>query len=282
MAYNDQERSIAEGAPFYLYEFNTAGQVYRYTDCPVEITWNSLNWSPFPIKHTEVKQSSELSKNSLTVTIPIMGEFADIFVGWSPDHIVTFTLRRGHFGSTDALVYWKGRVSSHNLKNSTIELKCESIFTSMRRAGIRARFQRNCRHAVYSKGCGLDKSNFVVEGSLSSIVGLVLTVPEAATEPDNWFQGGIIEFYDGSFRMVLSHTGDQLRISRASRYAIDALINAGYGLSYGEYYGGVSVKLYPGCDRTINTCKTKFNNLDNQGGFKWIPSKNPMTGSSIV
>lgn len=282
MAYNDQETSIHDGAPFFLYEFNTAGQVYRYTDYPSAITWNSVEWAPFPIKHTEVKQSNELSKNSLTVTIPIKGEFADIFVGWSPDHIVTFTLRRGHFGSSDVLVYWKGRVSSHNLKKETIELKCESIFTSMRRAGIRARFQRNCRHAVYSKGCGLDKTDFAVPGALTAIAGLTLTIPEAATKPDGWFQGGIVEFSDGSFRMALSHVGDQVRISRASRHAIEAFSDAGYGLSYGQYYGGVSVILYPGCDRTLATCKNKFNNLNNQGGFKWIPSKNPMGGSSLV
>lgn len=282
MAYSDQEGSVATGRPYYLYEFNTAGQTYRYTDYPEVINWNLVDWEPFPIKHSEVKQSNELSKNSMTVTLPIEGPFADIFIGWSPDHIVTFTLRRGHFGSSDTVVYWKGRVSSHNLKKETLELKCESIFTSMRRAGIRARFQRNCRHALYSKGCNVDKDQFAVTGKLTGITGLTLTVPEAATKASGWFQGGIIEFPDGSFRMILTHSGSQITISRASRNAIDSFGSAGYGLSYGQYYGGVSVILYPGCDRTINTCDTKFNNLDNQGGFKWIPSKNPMGGSSIV
>lgn len=282
MAYNDKEVSVAEGAPYYLYEFNTAGTVYRYSDLPSALTWNSVDWEPFPISHTEIKQSNDMSKNGITVTIPILGEFANMFVGWSPDHVVTLTIRRGHFGASDALVYWKGRVGSHNLKDQTIELKCESIFTSLRRPGVRARFQRTCRHAVYSRGCGLDKADFAVNGQLVAVDGLVLTVPEAATKANGWFMGGIIEFPDGSFRMVVGHAGSQITISRASRFAIEGFAASGYGRSYGQYYGGFSVILYPGCNRTIEQCKNKFNNLDNQGGFKWIPAKNPMGGSAIV
>lgn len=282
MAYNDQENSIEDGAPYYLYEFNTNEAVWRYTDYPVSITWNGVVWDPFPIKHNEVKQSSEMSKNSIKVTIPITGSFADLFIGWSPDHIVTFTLRRGHFGSNDTLVFWKGRVSSHNLKDELLELNCESIFTSMRRAGIRARFQRNCRHALYRKGCNVNKANFATSSMLEAVNVLTLTVPGAATQSNGYFQGGIIEFADGSVRMVTQHTGDEVTISRESRYVIDTLSQAGYGVSYGQYYGGLCVTLYPGCDRTLQMCRDKFDNLDNQGGFKWIPTKNPMAGSSII
>lgn len=282
MAYADQEESIQDGAPYFLYEFNTSTAVYRYTDYPDTITVLSQEWEPFPIKHTEVKQSNELSKNGITITIPITGAFANLFIGWSPDEIVTLTLRRGHFGSTDTLVYWKGRLASHNLKNQEIELKLESIFTSLRRAGIRARFQRNCRHVLYGPGCNLDKSSFALEGTLSGITGLVLTIQEASGESSGWFNGGIVELPDGSYRMIMDHTGNNITISRASRHIIDNFGNTGYGYNYGGFYGGYPVILYPGCDRTILTCKNKFNNLLNQGGFKWIPSKNPMGGSSIV
>lgn len=283
MAYADQEASIQDGAPYFLYEFVTSNTTYRFVDYPETVVWNSENWLPLAIKHTEVKQSNELSKNAMTVTIPIDdSDFASIFLGWAPDHAVSFTLRRGHFGSSDTLVYWKGRVASHNLKGENIELKCESIFTSMRRPGIRARYQRNCRHAVYSAGCGLDKDNFATPVRITALTNLTITAIGASAESDGWFLGGAIEFPDGSFRMVTAHTGNTIVISRASRYLIEAFGGSGYGYSYGSYYGGLNAILYPGCDRTLTTCKTKFNNIVNQGGFKWIPTKNPMGGSSIV
>lgn len=284
MAYADQEGSIQDGTPYFLYEFVTPDETFRYTDYPETVVWNSQDWLPFPIKHNEVKQSNELSKNSMTVSIPIMenNTFVDIFLGWSPDYSVSYTLRRGHFGASDTLVYWKGRIASHNLKQQTIELKCESIFTSMRRPGIRARYQRQCRHALYSAGCGVDKDAFATAGSITSVTGLILTVPAAAGEANNYFTGGAIEFPGGSFRMITAHTGDQITISRANRYVNENFGLSGWGLSWGQFWGGFGVTLYPGCDRSLSTCLNKFNNILNNGGFKWIPSKNPMGGSSIV
>lgn len=282
MAYNDKELSVDEGSPFFLYEFNTQDQVYRYTGHSEEINWNSQTWSPSAIQHSEIKQSSAISKNSTKVTIPLTLGLASLFKGWSPDRVVTVNIRRGHFGEPDVLIYWKGRVSSSKVNNKTLDLSVESIFTSLRNSGVRARFQRNCRHALYSNGCKVNKADFLVKGSVSALSGLTLTIPEAATQTDGWFDSGILELGDGSFRMILQHVGDQITLARESRYLTEEFPVSGYGQSYGEFYGGMSVNLYPGCNRTVETCKNKFNNLDNQGGFKWIPSKNPMSGSSIV
>lgn len=285
MPYNDQEISIEGGAPYFLYEFNSNEVIYRYTDYPETITYDTNDYSAFPIKHSQIKQSNEMSKNNVSITIPIQGDFASQFVGWSPDHIISVTIRRGHFGATDTLVYWKGRIASHTIKEENIELKCESIFTSLRRAGARARFQRSCRHAVYSGGCTLDKASFATTGQVSAMNVLVITVPEASAQADGYFTAGAIEFADSSFRLILSHIGDQITLNRASRYLSDNFGSGGYGLTYGLAYGGHAahgVILYPGCDRTLATCKDKFNNILNQGGFKWIPAKNPMGGSSIV
>src|SRR3546814_2715916 len=41
---------------------------------------------------------------------------------------------------------------------------------------------------------------------------------------------------------------------------------------------GTAISLYPGCDHRRMTCKDKFNNILNYGGFDWIPTKNPMGG----
>ncbi|MCP3868314.1 MAG: hypothetical protein GY703_09520, partial [Gammaproteobacteria bacterium] len=45
--------------------------------------------------------------------------------------------------------------------------------------------------------------------------------------------------------------------------------------------GGLAITLYPGCAHNPTACAA-FGNLDNYGGFWWIPGKNPMGGSSIV
>lgn len=271
--YNDQEISIQDGKPYFLYEFNTTLASYYYTNYHEQIIWNGITWEPVAFLHTEVSQSNEMAKNNLTVSFPITTPIAELFLGWFSEYVVTLTLRRGHFGVTDAVVYWKGRVISNTLKQQIVDLKCESIFTSMRRSGIRARFQRNCRHVLYGTQCDVDKSAFLVSDVLSSVDELILTIPIASSYDDDWFTGGVVELPDGSYRMITSHTGDEITINRVSRYLFDNFVLGGDDLD---------IILYPGCDRTISTCLDKFDNLDNQGGFKWIPLKNPMSGSSIV
>jgi hypothetical protein len=37
---------------------------------------------------------------------------------------------------------------------------------------------------------------------------------------------------------------------------------------------GSTVIVFAGCDHTIATCKSKFNNVVNYGGFAFVPTKN--------
>jgi uncharacterized phage protein (TIGR02218 family) len=287
MTYATQEASIQDGAPYYLYQFNVdnaAADIYRFTDYPVTISYDGDDYNPLAMTHTEIKRSEEVSKNSIKTTIPLGAEFADLFKGWVPDFVVTVTVRRGHIGASDTLVNWKGRFAGSKFKKQTLELNCESVFTSLRRAGIKARYQRNCRHVLYDNQCTVDKNDFAVAGTVSDVSGLILTISEASSKDDGWFIGGIIEFGDGSSRLITAHSTDQITINRANRYLVDQG-DSGWGSNWGNFWGGggdLDVTLYPGCDRTLQTCIDKFDNVVNQGGFKWIPVKNPMGGSSII
>ena len=78
---------------------------------------------------------------------------------------------------------------------------------------------------------------------------------------------------DGSLGYITGHTGTQITIQRMPYSLITQFEDEG---------AGTAISLYPGCDHTRETCKAKFDNLLNYGGFDWIPAKNPMGGSSIV
>ena len=88
---------------------------------------------------------------------------------------------------------------------------------------------------------------------------------------------------DGGLRFVLRHEGASLLLSRpVSLTVAQDIADSGYGMNYGNLYGGVPVTLYPGCDHSRVTCISKFDNRPNYGGFDEIPTRNPMDGSSIV
>jgi hypothetical protein len=280
MTYALVEASDEGGKPFFLYEFNTPDTTYRFTSLSYQHTVNAELWSPYPVKHSAVKQTNEISKNTVKITMPLGNDLTDLFKGYVPDFIITANIYRGHEGETDTELYWKGRLTTHDLSDKNISFSCDSVFTSLKRYGIRARYTRACRHTLYARGCNLDRNNFSYTSYIGQVTGLTMVIPN--DEIDGFFTGGIMEFEDGSTRLITNQTGDVCTINYKSKYIDDTVQTVGYGLSYGQVYGAKPITIYPGCDKTLVTCNNKFSNKLNNGGFKWIPTTNPMGGSSIV
>lgn len=287
MSYLTREASVQDGAPIFLYEFVQGEQAWRYTSAPDTYVWGDQDWLPSSVSHSDITQSNEMAKDGISLRFPRTDDagsaFARQFLGYAPDIVTSVTIRRGHPADGEFVVYWRGRVSGSKSSGATISVDCESVFTSLRRPGLRARYQRTCRHALYGRGCNLDPEAFAVVGLAVAVSGAVVHVPEAALQPDGWYLGGMLRAPDGALRLVVGHTGNQVTLSRPIESLAQAVAESGYGLNYGNYYGGVAVKIYPGCDHTEGSggC-AKFDNLGNNGAFLRVPRKNPFGGSSIV
>lgn len=286
MTYQALESSRQSGRPVFLYRMVQGSLVWLFTTATRVIEFGGEEYLPSSVSGTELKQSSEMAKDGIRLTFPRTDEFASQFLGYAPDLVTTVTVFRLHTSDPDseAIVYWKGRIASSKAAGAKIELECESIFTSMRRPGLRARYQRSCRHALYGRGCRLDPETFAVPGRPTAISAnaVVVTVPEAAAFADGWFFGGMLRASDGALRLVVGHVGSTITLSRPLARLAQDIASAGYGNDYGNQYGGPACKLYPGCDHSTAACLGKFDNLDNHGGFPFIPLKNPFGGSSIV
>lgn len=268
MSYLEYENSRESGAPVELYEFVQGIQRWNYISGSDLIILDSQSYSPMPTQRDRIKQNSDIFKNGMKLSFPRDDPFASQFLGFAPEEITTITIRRGHYGdpASEFIVYWKGRVLSASVSGNEIDLNCESIFTSISRPGLRARFEYSCRHTLYAKGCNINREAYKLTGSVLSISGsLQVSVAGAGSSPSGYFTGGILLAPDGSSRFITAHSGDVVTITRP----IHSLV------------GGQSVNLYPGCDHLRGTCLNKYNNLNNFGGFPFIPGRNPFDGSSL-
>lgn len=270
MTYATYENSVQRGTPVELYEFVQGTQRWNYASCAEPVIRLGQTFRPSSIKRDRIKQSTDVFKNGVRLTFPRDDEFAGQFLGFSPENVTAVTILRGHQDDPDNQfqVYWKGRVLSVRATESQVELECEPIYTSIRRPGLRAKFEYGCRHVLYGRGCGVNRELYRHDGtvlSLSASLNVEVT-GVAGMYPDGYFTGGILVAPDGASRFIVAHAGGVVTLSRPIR-------------SLG---GGQAVRLYPGCDHLRTTCNIKFNNLDNFGGFPWIPSRNPFDGSSIV
>lgn len=270
MTYAAQDLSIQDGDPVYLLYFVRDGAEWRYTNAALSVIALGETWLASSVSMGAKVLSKELAKNAIPFKFPRDNAFAAAFLAGRPDAVTSITVYRGHVGDADEewQVWWKGRDVSTKYDRGTITIDAESIFTSSRRQGLREKFQKNCRHALYSSACGVNQSAFAEVVTAIEVDGVNVTIELSSSEPvDGYYRGGILKSADGSQRFIRAHSGENLTLS----WPIDSLV-AG------------DVTLYPGCDRTLATCDAVFDNSDMYGGFPWIPGEhnNPMGGSSIV
>lgn len=268
MTYQAFETSPHAGSPIELYEFVQGAQVWRYTSRGADVVALGQTWTASAIERDAIEQAAEMNRSGIDLRFARGHAFAAQFVGYAADVVTTVTIYRGHGGDPDGQfeAYWKGRVAAARADGGEITLECESVFTSLRRPGLRARYQRSCRHALYGAACTLDPEAFAVAGLVTAVSGAAVSVDSAALQASGWYLGGMLRGPDGDLRLVAGHAGAQLTLSRPIE-----------GLEVGH-----AVQIYPGCSRDLATCENKFDNLDNYGGMPWIPVVNPFGGNSIA
>lgn len=286
MTYDTIEASAAEGRPYYLYQFIEGTEVWRFTGRATD--WISAGsggaefvWQAAAISHGDVIQTSEIQRGRLELTWPLSHPFARQFLAPLGNTPVTLTIFRGHeqvLGETVA--HWKGRVVGAEVEGVRILLNCESVFSTLRRAGVRAKYQRLCRHALYGRGCGLDIALHRQTGTVTAASGTAVTIPGAAGHPDGWFRGGVLR-YGTELGFIIGHVGAVISLSRPIPLLAAALAEPPSDPDTGNPLP-VLVDIAPGCDLRAATCVAKFGNLANFGGFPEIPGRNPFGGSSIV
>ncbi|WP_323034930.1 phage BR0599 family protein [Pararhodobacter sp.] len=286
MTYASIETSPAEGRPYFLYQFVEGAQIWRFTSridawASAGSGGETITWEPAAVAHGDVVQTSEIERGRLELTWPLSHPFARRFLSPMGNTPVTLTIFRGHeqvLGETVA--HWKGRVVGAEVEGPRILLTCESVFSTLRRAGVRAKYQRLCRHALYGRGCGLDIAEHWQTGTVTAVAANAITVPEAAEQPDGWFRGGVLRF-GAQLGFITGHAGAVLLLSRPMPDLAAAVAAPELDPETGDPVP-VLVDIAPGCDLRAATCADKFSNLLNFGGFPEIPASNPFGGGSIV
>lgn len=263
---------MATKTELYRFSEQASGTIWAFTDGNEQVTYNGDVYTPASIGRSDAEVKNEIAKSNIDVQMSLNNEAGLRWLADNGEKIVSLTIFERDKGGAFNVV-WKGRLASIAPGTTSIVLKMESIFTSLRRPGLRARYQRGCRHALYGRGCYVNPEDFAVEGSVAAVAAVkTFTVEVAAAYVDGYFTGGMLKASDGTLSYIIYHIGNQITIQRLS-YVLSQAIEAGLPFD---------VVLYPGCDHTRQTCNDKFNNLLNNGGFDFIPTKNPLGGSSIV
>lgn len=254
-----------------MYRFVEGAEIWTVTSSDIPVEYAGEIYAPMAIGRTDIESKSELSKANIEVSMAIDNPIGHKWISSVVDGIVTLTVFTKEFDSGAVQVAWKGRLSGAKPNMSQIKLVFESVFTSMRRTGLRRRFQIQCPYVLYGRGCFLNMEEWGVDGTATAATGNTVVVAAAGSQANGWYLGGMIKAPDGTLRFITGHVGTTLTLIRP----IESLVAA-------VAIGATAVRIYPGCDRTRVTCNGKFNNLLNNGSTPFIPKKNPFGGNSFV
>jgi len=262
MSFSDALLSIFGGKPVDLYRFTHQSDVWTY--CPAKtVTYDSEEYTQYPVKRSRHQQSDEMAKDALTITVPYETEISQLYLYGIPETTVGLKIfTQDNDGTSDyTICRWMGRVLGAKHNENRCELTCESIYTKTHGRGNRYRCTRQCQAPLYDPNeCGVDKDYYAVAGTVSAITSqTVLTISAASGYDDGEFYGGMLKDANGILRTITAHSGSSITIS----YRIDDLAVDD------------AVTIYPGCDRTMTRCANKFDNLAKFKGFPWLPLSDP-------
>ncbi len=244
-----------------LFEFSCGTESFFYTSSALAETVGADTYTPKVIEVGPIASSSEQAKNGVVIQVDSMNPVAALFTPTAPPYPVDVIIKRvneGGLGLVDLV--WSGTVlgAAWN-EEDKCELTCEPITVSFGRNALARRYTKRCPYALYDGDtCKVDRATYAHTTTVTAKIGSAITVASGIGIP---YAGGYVEWNNG------------IHVER--RYIEGHLFNVlGLMQPFTAIPVGATVVIYPGCDRTIDTCHSTYNNRINYGGFPYMRTVN--------
>jgi len=262
--------------PTELYEFWTeppfsivqnatpAGVHWYYTSGDARITMMGHEYVPAPIWRSGISYDSDDAASKTTVYLARPQEPLVRYIVQNPVDLVWVKISKIFRDLKERMVpIFIGHVDRVGIQGAVASAQCVGFEHYLRRSVLRWKWQKQCNHAIYDEYCGVDPMSFsaTFQATVSNY-GLDIDAPVLKSYVDGWFTRGFVE-WEGIYRPVAYNEGGTITLA----YTIEDLET------------GDTVTAFAGCDHKAETCRDKFNNIENFLGFKDIPVDNPTTWS---
>lgn len=258
-----------------LYTITTIqNDIYRYTNYDFDlIVAGELYYSDGPIiSRVGITLSLGVEVDNLSVTIDVTDEetfeslrIVQAFHNGQMDG-ARFKLERIFMDastptdtSAGTIKLFEGRIIEPEFDRNTIQASVASDLDELNVQMPRNLYQPSCSNTLFDHACGLNRENYALETTIAagSTASRILC---DIHQPQGWFTQGVIEFLEGGNK----------GLKRTIRlHEFDVLLLTLPLLEDPEV--GQRIKVYPGCDKRLETCQNRFNNFSRFRGAPFIP-----------
>lgn len=252
----------------YLYKFTYRNNIYRWCSGNKDITYQGQLYKCYYMSHSRIVYSVDDNLCEASIYTDDINPLVELYKDFIPTTPVYFSLHVMTSSTTAEPRYW-GKVKEIIITNDyDAEIKVMPPVDTETVAN-RWTYQSTCNHILYSDLCTVDINNF-------SFLTNVTDVSEDGTEitVDNIVMPGVTDptwLLNG--RIIIESVG-----AASSIMGVDIAARKIILLSYFNVNIGEQIRLTAGCNRSIDHCKNKFNNLARQNAESWVPGRDPTKG----
>lgn len=254
-----------------LYKFVGPNRSYFYTSAERDFRIGVDRYVSTPISRSAIRTGDDEQVDvqiTLPFSSPVVQDYA--YLASPPAlHLEIWLFDRnamianGQFDPDSGAILWSGEVAGWQTANRLATARVPSDLSRVTATTVtQVYYQKPCNHKLYGSRCKVDRASFTTTSTVTSISGTQITVADDGVD-DNFLNAGVLtNTRTGERRLVISNQADVIIVA----------------LEFSDLEIGDPVELTAGCDHSLTTCQTKFNNTDNYGGFPFIPANNPFRG----
>ena len=242
------------------YEFvSTSGQVWRYTNSKRPVTYGGNTYTPQYIKHGKVTNTQSVKKMPIEIRLRADHEIVDLFVASVPTDLLRINMF--HYDPDIAPADQRASLYTGRLLSGKIEGREAKLMFAYDLLGLNTPLTTNivsvtCPLELYSARCGVDPNAYTNSYTVGQILneGRMIITSTPIAEPSGYYTFGALSF-NGVHRGIAKHYLDEIHLHAALR-----------GLNVGD-----TILLRAGCNKSVDDCVNKFNNVENFGGCPYMP-----------
>lgn len=271
-------------APFFKADCYTwtflDGTVLRTTDADVALTYGGNTFASCAPGMERTKVTVQVGTESDSVDIMVYPKSTDTVSGliWQQ------AARLGYLDGAKVLIetaylsawptvtgvyhVFQGFVSDLMPERGQIKVTVKDALELLAQQFPHNVYQSVCLHTVYDAGCGVLKSSFTATGTVSASPAPTTTSFKTGNaQAAGYFDQGVVTFTSGA-NNGLKRTVKSYDPSTGFTFALPLPTAPS---------AGDTISVFAGCDKTLATCRAKFNNSGRFRGFPWVPTPETAT-----
>ena len=239
-----------------------------YSDHDKELTYDSLLYTPSPGLARiimNLRNNAEVSNQEFLASWDVDLDEDDLKNGIYDDAIID-VFRADHTqGTVDTVIVFRGSLGGIQWTEDGFKADIHSLTSKLQRQ-IGLTYTSKCRHDLFNQfsatnvgACTLSAASFTYTSSVTVNTSKIKFTGATISQADDWVANGKLTWTSGlnsgTEYTVKSFTGDVYELFLPTVFTIN---------------NTDTFTILAGCDKTFETCKTKFSNQINFGGFPHI------------